>query len=38
VLKSVAGQDADDDLVNSIDNRADGASPRKILIAGDYDS
>jgi hypothetical protein len=36
-LKEIAGDDADDDLVNSIENRSEDASPRIILIAEDYD-
>jgi hypothetical protein len=37
MLKSLAGEDADDDLLNSIDNRSEEESPRIILIAEDYD-
>jgi hypothetical protein len=37
MLKTIAGQDADDDLINSIENRSDDASPRIVLIAADYD-
>jgi hypothetical protein len=36
-LKAAAGDDADDDLVNSIENRSDDSSPRIVLIAEDYD-
>lgn len=36
-LKDVAGQDADDDLINSIENMAEDISPRVVLIAEDYD-
>ena len=36
-LKEIAGEDADDDLINSIENMAEDASPRVVLIAEDYD-
>lgn len=36
-LRGVAGDDADDNLLNSIDNRSEDESPRIILIAEDYD-
>lgn len=36
-LRALAGEDADEDLLNSIDNRSEDDSPRIILIAEDYD-